>query len=69
LNKKHLLIMALCCSVPLAALMLVFLFKVPTNGLVSTALVLLCPAAHIGMMFAMRGKHHGHETSHARRES
>ncbi len=50
---KHMLLMLLCCLVPLAALLAVAVFNIPLNTVVRTALVLFCPLAMLLMMFFM----------------
>lgn len=50
MSKKHILIMLLCCLVPVAAIVAILLFRVPTNQVLLLALVLLCPLSHLLMM-------------------
>ena len=56
-SGKHMLIMALCCLVPLAAIFMVSVLGIPLSSLGTVALVLLCPLMHILMMRGMG--HHG----------
>ncbi len=56
-SSKHMLIMALCCLVPLAAIFMVSVLGIPLSSLGTVALVLLCPLMHIFMMRGMG--HHG----------
>ncbi len=56
MKKSHLLIMIICCLVPLAA---IYLFNVPLNTVVFAGLILLCPLSHILMMKFMPHSHDG----------
>lgn len=62
---KHLLLMLICCLVPLALILAVSVFGVSLgglSGLLPYALVLLCP---LMMIFMMRGMGHDHGASNA----
>lgn len=63
MQRKHLLIMLLCCLIPLAALGAVLVFKVPFNTVLIGAMFLLCPLSHLLMMKFMMGDHH-HDAEH-----
>jgi hypothetical protein len=56
---KMALLMALCCLAPLAAIIAVTVFGVPFSGLLTFALVALCP---LMMVFMMAGGH-GHDST------
>lgn len=45
------------CLAPLAAVVAIFVFKVPVNTVLLVGLLLLCPLAHL---FMMRGREHKH---------
>ncbi len=67
MTKKHLLIMALCCLIPLIGFVAVSLFGIPLNSVLLTGMVLLCPILHLMMMLSMRGRtHDGRQHSPAR---
>lgn len=49
------LLMLLCCLAPLAAIAAVTIFGVPFSGVLSFAVVLLCPLMMLFMMFGGHG--------------
>ena len=46
-GNKHMLIMVLCCLVPLAILFTVTILGVPLGNIATFALVLMCPLMHL----------------------
>jgi fatty acid desaturase len=69
MTKKHLLLMILCCLIPLAALAAIFIFGVPVNITLLVLIVLLCPLSHVLMMFFMRQDENQHHEHHASLQS
>ncbi len=66
-HGRHMLIMALCCLIPLAGIFAISAFGVPLTGVLRYALTLICP---IGMalmiVMMMRGEHsHGQSAGEA----
>lgn len=59
MTKKHALIMVACCAIPIVALTLISVFRVPVSGIVTIGLVLLCPISHLIMMKFMMPGHEG----------
>ncbi len=68
MNKKHALIMAACCLIPLAGFALVALFDIPLNTIFYFGMILICPLGHLLMMKYMGhdhgSQHGGHQDHH-----
>ena len=60
MTRRHILLMAIGCTVPIIALAAIFLFQIQLSTVLLLGLFLLCPALHLWMM---RG-HIGHSTHH-----
>ena len=56
--SRHMLIMILCCAIPMAAAAVVFALKVPISQVLSYGLTLLCPLSMLLMMRFMGGHNH-----------
>ncbi len=55
---NHMLMMVVCCAVPMAFLAAIFVFNVDIGSLGLFAIMLLCPLMHV---FMMRGMGHGNQ--------
>jgi len=53
MTRKHMLLMLLCCLVPIGALAAIFVLQIPTSTVLIAALVLLCPLSHFLFMGSM----------------
>jgi hypothetical protein len=58
--SRHLLIMILCCLIPVAALAAIVLLRIPMSQALVLGLILLCPLSHVLMMALMPG-HQGRD--------
>lgn len=67
MNRKHGLLMVLCCLIPLAGFAAISIFRIPANTVIYTGLVLLCPVMHLLMMRGMTN--HNHDGEHAHHQS
>ena len=57
MKKSHMLIMILCCLIPIVGLAAVYIFKLPLNAVVFGAMILFCPIAMFFMMKSMLQDH------------
>lgn len=55
MTRKHLLLMAFGCIVPIVALAAIFLFQIQISIVLLLGLLLLCPAIHVWMMRGHKG--------------
>ena len=64
MNKKHLLIMLLCCLIPVAILLALSFFQVQVTSGIWFGIMLLCPVLHLLMMKSMlHNENHEHQHS------
>ncbi|TCT15567.1 hypothetical protein EDC18_103273 [Natranaerovirga pectinivora] len=60
---KHMLIMVLCCAIPITLLLVLPLLNIPDgrfSAILSMGIFLLCPLLHIGLMGVMMKKSKKH---------
>lgn len=63
MNRKHAVIMILCCLIPIGVLAAVSVFRIPLSTVLTSAIVLLCPLSMLFMMRSM-GRDHGEQHQH-----
>ena len=61
MSKKHALLMAACCLIPIALILAITAFAIPVSSITPVVIALICP---LMMLFMMRGMHGGHEEQH-----
>jgi len=61
-GNRHMLLMILCCLIPVAALGAIFVLKIPVPQVLTYGLILLCPLSHVLMMGLMGRQKHGQES-------
>ena len=64
MSKKHLLLMLVCCLIPIGLIVAIGTLAIPTSALTTTVIVLMCPLMMLFMMFGMRGDHGEHHEHH-----
>ena len=64
MNRKHALLMILCCLIPLLGFAAISIFRIPANTVIYAGLVLLCPVMHLLMMRGMTNHNRDGEYTH-----
>ena len=64
MTRKHYLLLAIGCLLPVAGLAAIYLFKIPANTVLWGALLLICPLLHLGMMRFMGHNHSPSTNTH-----
>ncbi len=59
--SRHMLIMVLCCAIPMVAVAAIAAFRIPLPDVLRYGVILLCPLSHFVLMGLMgRDKHDQH---------
>lgn len=61
MSKKHGLLMAACCLIPIALIAAITVFAIPVSSITPVVIALICP---LMMFFMMRGMGHDHGQHH-----
>ncbi len=61
MSKKHWLLMAACCLIPIALILAITVFAIPVSSITTLVIALICP---LMMLFMMRGMGHDHAQRH-----
>ncbi len=61
MSKKHWLLMAACCLIPIALIVAITVFAIPVSSITPVVIALICP---LMMLFMMRGMGHDHAPQH-----
>ena len=67
MKRTHLLLMIICCLVPLVGLAAIALFKVPFNTVLWIGLILFCPLSHL-LMMKFVSHEHGQSPNHNKQD-
>ena len=68
MKKSHMLLMLLCCLIPVVGLAAVYFFKVPLSNVLLFGMILFCPISHLLMMKYM-GHDHSSTEEHSQHHS
>ena len=63
--KKHMILMLACCLIPIGLIAAISVLALPTSGLTTTVIALMCPLMMLFMMLGMRHDHEEHHEHHA----
>ncbi len=60
MKSKHMLLMVLCCLIPVVGFVVVSALRIPLGSVLTGVMILACPLSHLLMMKFMMGGHEGH---------